>query len=362
MTASKAAEFALARLCRDARQALEPKLDASAIEAAVMTRVARSSVDSVVVPRRKQWKHLGPTIALAIAATYALIASHWLDRPARPTAASARGQLAEEPGMDGALLVIGQVVKAHDRDVTIKHSGTATWRLRSPGRVRVVETSPRITLALEHGHIDVDAVPNPQPEIFAVEVEQLRVAVHGTVFSVERRGDIAEVVVKEGTVRVGSNQQRGATQGQLLTAPSRASIDVRPEQSEEPSGNAVVRAKARHLPLASAPSAHPAAATTPRPALAERPSNEEVERVWDAARREISDCFAAQTGGDPSLRVSFGTEVQLRLGPDGAITIAAFNPPVPQNVRSCADQRVTLLRTSPTDLGAFIARPTVLTR
>ena len=32
MTASKAAEFTLARLCRDARQALEPKLDASAIE------------------------------------------------------------------------------------------------------------------------------------------------------------------------------------------------------------------------------------------------------------------------------------------------------------------------------------------
>jgi hypothetical protein len=363
VTSSKSAKFALARLCREARQSLDPKLDATAIEAAVMARVARSPKDSVVVPRRKTWKHFGPAAVLAIATTFALFAPHWLDRHARSTAVSTRGQLAEEPGMDGALLAIGQVVEARNRDLTIKHSGIATWRLRSPGRARVVETSPRITLALEHGHVDVEAVPQPQPEIFAIEVEQLRVAVHGTVFSVERRGDIAEVVVKQGTVRVGSNQQRGATQGQLLTAPSRASIDVRPEETEEPSRAAAVMAPAKHLPLASTQSTHPAAAATPpRPALEERPSIEEVERIWDAARREISDCFAAQTGGDPSLRVSFGTEVQLRLAPDGEVSIAAFVPPVPQNVRSCADQRVSLLRTAPTDLGTVVNRPTVLTR
>jgi hypothetical protein len=267
--------------------------------------------------------------------------------------------------MDGALLVIGQVVDAREHDLTVKHSSTATWRLRAPGRVRVVETTPRITLALEQGHVDVDVVPqHSQPEVFAIEVEQLRVAVHGTVFSVQRLGDIAEVVVKEGTVRVGSNEHRGATQGQLLTAPSRASIDVRPEHGAEPSGAVAVRTHPKPTPPTSTKSTppveeHPVPSST---ALAERPSIEDVERIWDAARRGVSDCFAAQPGGDPNLRVSFGTQVQVRIAADGSVSIAGFNPPVPQNVRSCADQHVSRLQTAATEQGAFINRPTVLTR
>lgn len=362
MTSEKSAEVVLARLCQTARKALDPQLNTSAIEAAVMARVARSSVDSKIVPRRTSRSYVVPAAALAVAAAVVLVAAQWLDQQSHPMQASTRGQLAAEPGMDGALLVVGQVVEARDHDLTIKHGGMATWRLRAPGHVRVIETGRRITLALDHGRVDAEVTPQPQPEALAIEVEQLRVAVHGTVFSVERRGDTAEVVVKEGRVRVGSNHQRGATEGQLLTAPSRLNIDVRPEAPGELPGATASKVPAKHPHPAGTASSHPAVDEAAPPTLTERPSVVEVERIWEAVAHEIADCFAAQTGGDPNLRVSFATQIQIGVAPGGEISVVGFNPPVPENVQGCAEQRATLLRTDPTLLGTFINRPKVLTR
>lgn len=364
MTSQKSAKAMLDGLSRAAREALTPQVDAAAIEAAVMARVARSNFDSLVVPRRRSMRQfLVPAAALAAAAAVAFIAAHTLIDHRNPVEVTARGQLVSEPGMDGALLVVGQVIEANDRDQTVKHRDVATWRLRAPGRIRVVEAGQRITLALDRGRVDAEVIPQPQPEVLAIEVEQLRVAVHGTVFSVERRGDLAEVMVREGKVRVGSTAQPGS--GQLLTAPSHVSFDVRPEQLDEPRGTARGKAppKTPH-PASQAPTQPPTAQPEPVPPAPklERPSSAEAERIWEAAAREIADCFAAQPGSDPNLRVSFTTQVQLRIAREGTVSLGGFDPPVPENVMSCAEQRVLLLQTAPTQFGASINRPKVLTR
>jgi hypothetical protein len=356
------AEALLARLSEDARAMPRPQLNAAAIDAAVLRRVARTPVESMVALRRRS-SFFWPAAGVAAAAAIVVIAAEWHGPGNDSTPLPARGQLAKEPGVDGSLLGVGRVLEARDHNLTVTHAGIATWRLRAHGRARIVEVGDRITVALDLGRIDAEVVPKQRPEVFAIEVERVRVAVRGTVFSVDRRGNVAEVAVSEGTVQLGSIEQRGATDGRLLTAPARLSVDVRPIEPDAQSAAAIPvlpSALARGAPKA----VHPAAETTaaPRQPLPDRPLPEEVERIWEAATRVISECFAAQTSGSPNLRVSFGTQISVRLAPDGSVTIAGFNPPVPGPVSDCVDQRVAQLRSSPTDLGAVVSRPRVLTR
>jgi len=363
MTKEMSTEVALTRLCEQARAVINPQLDASTIEAAVLARVARSNSDSLVVPRRAARRFLVPVAALA-AAAIALVAAFGLIQRTRSNAGVARGQLANEPGMDGTLILPGQILEASASDLTVKHGAIVTWRLRAPGRVRVVETGSRTTLALERGRVDADVTPQHQPEVLAIEVEQLRVAVHGTVFSVERRGDVAEVVVREGKVHVSSKAGNLALPGQLLTAPSHVGFDVRPEQASAEPWPIEVKRPAKPTHPVSAASVRPVvAAPTPSvEALAERPSAAEIEHIWEASAREVANCFAAQPGGDPTLRVSFATQVQLRIAPDGTVSVAGFVPPVPPTVLRCAEGSIATLHAAPTEVGASVSRPKVLTR
>jgi hypothetical protein len=261
-------------------------------------------------------------------------------------------------------LAIGHVIEARHDDITIKHAN-ATWRLMANGRAQIVENDAnRITLALEYGLIQADVVPREKPESFAIEVASTRVAVHGTLFSVERRGDVAEVVVREGRVMVGRNDQRGNMTGTLLTAPTRARLDVGLPKVP-PSENSGADADTKRQGRTGGTATHPGHAvesthlTTPLP---DKPNSAELDRAWSAVATEVAACFAEHTTGSPSVRVSFKTHLSLTVDTSGSVVDLGFNPPVPEPVRACTLARVTRVTTSPSVNGAVISRPTMLTR
>jgi hypothetical protein len=258
------------------------------------------------------------------------------------------------------------LLEARRDDITVKHAN-ATWRLMANGRARIVENDAnRITLALDYGLIQADVVPREKPESFAIEVASTRVAVHGTMFSVERQGDVAEVVVREGRVMVGRNDQRGNMTGTLLTAPSRARLDVGPlrvAQDETSANGADTKRHGRVGGMAqfSGPG-RPAEPTNVAAPLPDRPNSVELDRAWSAVATEVAACFAEHTTGSPSVRVSFKTHLSLSIDTSGKVADIGFTPPVPEPVRACTLTRVARVATGPSTNGAVVSRPTMLTR
>jgi hypothetical protein len=108
--------------------------------------------------------------------------------------------------------------------------GVATWTLGPNSRAVVRTTEMPHVVALERGSILAEVVPrhdtDSMVEAFIVEVGGTRVAVHGTVFSVERVGDAVHVEVTRGTVSVGPASYRGPTTGHVLASPARAEFDA----------------------------------------------------------------------------------------------------------------------------------------
>lgn len=367
------AEAALARLCQEARDLPVPELDTATIEAKVLDRVKRATVDSVVVPRRRRWlatrKIYGWSAVAVAAAGIGLILNQWPQGMPNSVATRGRGVLIHSPGEDGDLLTVGETIEASQHEITIRHRGIITWRLSTSGRARIVEQGPRVTLALERGRIEAEVVPQPVPEVFAVEVGSVRVAVHGTVFAVERHDDAAEVVVSEGRVRLGTSDQRGNTQGEILAAPMRRRIEVlappvAPLQTSPASAPTRSRWRNASKPYHSTSNLPPASApikSVAEPNLSESPSPADVEHLWDVINREVSLCFAEQPA-DPNVRVSFSTKISVLVEPNGSVTVTNFEPPLAESFYRCITQQTAELRTTPSRVGAFLRREKMLMR
>jgi hypothetical protein len=360
-------DAALDRLRTCAQNAPLPNLDVAGIEKRVLAEATRSDVSSafIAVPQRR-W----PTwAAIGIAATISLFVATQRFRTKTDTTAQlpARGQLEQRPGVDGNALALQQQIVATDYDVTVKHAKLATWRLMAQGRARIIENgTERVTIALETGLIEADVIAQPKPESFAIEVANTRIAVHGTIFSVERHGDLAEVVVREGKVMVSHNDPSGTVQRTLLTAPSRAQLDV---GTSPESGPTVAAGRTALNPQShSANAGHPLTdgrspdASGKNVSPVDNPSAEELDRTWSNVANVVSLCFAEHTAGSPSVRVSFKTQLSVNVGPSGNIAQVDFNPPVPDPVRDCTLARVTGIKTSPSLRGAVLSRPTILSR
>jgi hypothetical protein len=360
MTSPAQIEHALERLRESAQKAPLPDLDSASIERRVLAEVGRSEVSSAFIAvQRRRW----PTwfgIGIAAAASL-LIATHQLKPNAIKSAKiPSRGQLDQQPGIDGRSFELQTPIVATNYDITVKHPKLATWRLMAPGQARIVSNDPgHVTIALDSGRIEADVIRQPKPESFAIEVANARIAVHGTLFSVERRGALAEVVVREGQVMVSQSNATGSLQNTLLTAPSRAQVDLEPQALPDTEPG-----KDRPSGILS-PSPRLSADTTntrPSPALPETPEADELERTWAETASIVSVCFAEHTAKTPSVRVSFKTLMTVHVGVSGAIAQIGFNPPVPESVRECTLTRVGGIKTNPSLNGATLSRATVLSR
>ena len=112
--------------------------------------------------------------------------------------------------------------------------GVVSLALAPNSRIEVVandlgttEHTGGVTVALSRGSLHADVTPRTEGEVFAVEVERTRIAVHGTSFTVSREGDRVIVDVAHGSVAVGPVGHPGATHGWLVVGPDRASFLAR---------------------------------------------------------------------------------------------------------------------------------------
>jgi hypothetical protein len=298
--------------------------------------------------------------------------------------------LAGAGGYDLAALRVGDVVEAGEAPLRFAEAGLVTWTLAPGSSARVISKGIGHTVALERGSIRAEVTPRDPSEglveAFAVEVDQTRVAVHGTAFSVSREGARVVVDVEHGAVAVGPVGHVGATTGHLLVGPSRASFSLdggRTAQLLDPSaGVASSDAVALHAAPAQVEAAsHPTAPVTSdaverhegsegRGAAAGRrptgqalaahmhpaaehpatlaPAQEEPPRLTaDVVRARLDRCFkqtqtSRSVDGASSVHIDpITVTLLLDILPDGTVRSARFDRQIKPELVTCAGPAIS---------------------
>jgi hypothetical protein len=325
---------ALREMVRQASQEPTPDVDWERVERRLSEHVDESHRSR----SRMRWVY-----ALAAAAAVVLVSLGLLrsaDEPVAlepalaPPAAAPRVMGPNVQGVvDGARLAIGDRVVSAASEVSVEHPGRGSWTLAASSSGALADSGERLTIRLESGAVLSRVVPSAKPESFAIVVGDVRVAVHGTVFRVERRGDQALVNVKEGVVAVGP-AAAGKTEGWLLRAGDQGSFSldgktgtVQRAPTAQLSG---APAAAPALPRAAAKRSTPAAAPLPV-----APSPGELEQGLDQVSNHVTRCFDDNTNsGD--VRVTARTRVTTTVLPNGSIGSLSFDPPLAPDVERCA--------------------------
>jgi hypothetical protein len=376
---------ALRLITDEVRSAQAPELDWDRLEQSLLQRVEREAAPRRVPRIASAWSSLG-AFAAAAAAVVLLIASSSQQNPEHGRAPAPQAvELAALPRVvDEAGAPAFQVSNVPARSVfesgrealRFVEPGVATWTLEADSRAVLVSAGLPHVVSLERGTVHADVVPresaNELVEAFVVEAGGARVAVHGTVFTVERFADSVAVEVTRGSVTIGPAGHRGATTGHLLVSPARASFDlangrfiemlpmrepvaavavgplaqastaaVPPQQpalepqpgdapEEEPG---LLRPSMPHkLPPASSAEEEPVPPSEPEPAAAP------ILTVAQA-RGAIGGCLAATAKHDDSSDtvVTVSTTITLALGDDGTVNSMRFSPPLKPELQSqCA--------------------------
>jgi hypothetical protein len=251
------------------------------------------------------------------------------------------------------------------------------------------EPRPPRVLVLEQGSVMAQVSPQPADaplaEALVIEAGGVRVAVHGTEFSVALNDHDVTVEVTRGSVAVGPVGHRGFTTGHLLVAPARAAFSLDggriarllppPTLPGGSRGPAALPTSRPAAPVATS-TAEPAPSEQPPPAMdatkfpsddapavpvaaSERgqaaaptepaaPAESAVEPPAltpgtidpAAARSRIMSCLQtlsqSSAGGD-AVRVTISSQVRLRLDRERRIISVRFSPPLkPELQQRCA--------------------------
>jgi hypothetical protein len=387
-SSDRARERALAELTREAAETPMPELDWARIESRVLGACdiappsSKASAQKAAPPRRPSWVSSPWPIALAAAAVATLIyGTAEMRAPRAPSGGSAQLTLPSPPAGEFSSLAVGEVAETGGAAAVYDRPGPVRLTLAPNSRSVVVANDfregPRggITLALARGSIHAAVTQHSDGEIFAVEVEQTRVAAHGTAYSVTREANRLVVDVAEGTVAIGPVGHRGATHGWLLTAPARAAFSLdgaRQATWLEATPPVAVGSVREPTAVPALPVAQGSNARPPRPALpttrgepASIAKNEEsadsAERnapTWgygvsasggDASDREtaaiatilrqLESCYEKQIGAG-AVQFSVESSLLLTLTPSGAIREGVFTPPLSPTLMTCADKAI----------------------
>ena len=350
-------DAALGRALREVREEPTPDVDWDRLEARLMERV-ESSHAAEHAPAAWRW-----ALPLAAAAAVVLVSLGLMRGESHePVAAVAPpGVVAPRTfgpdvsgNVDGNRLAVGDLVVSADREVTVDHPGRAAWTLADSSRVSLAESGEKLVLRLHSGAVLSRVVPSERPETFAVLVDNVRVAVHGTVFRVERTDERALVAVSEGVVSVGP-ADNGATEGWMLRAGDQGSFTLDGKQGT------VQRAPTAQLEPVTVegivPKPH-AAKRPPAAALPRAPTTAELEQRLDGVAARVSSCFERHTKtGD--VRVMARTRLTARVQPDGSVGSLGFDPPLAPDVQACI-AGVERTKFPPSQQGAVVERSILL--
>jgi hypothetical protein len=383
----RARERALAELTREAAETPMPELDWDRLEARVLSACDVETPASKATPpkpaaRRPSWVSSPWPIGIAAAAAAALVYGATEMRAPRPARqVDAHFTLPAPPIGEFASLDVGEVAETAGTAAVYDRPGPVRLTLAPNSRAIVVANDLRegprggITLALSRGSIHAAVTQHSDGEIFAVEVDQTRVAAHGTAYSVTREAGRLVVDISEGTVAIGPVGHRGATHGWLLTAPARAAFSLdgarqatwleatppvavaaAPERAPEPAARAAAGARTASRLAPSAPRGEPhsvakidESATSAGPGASTWGEGVSAASGRDAAEREaaaiaaivqkLESCYERQIGAG-AVQFSVESSLVLTLAPSGAIREGIFTPPLSPTLMSCADKAI----------------------
>jgi hypothetical protein len=298
-----------------------------------------------------------------------------VQEPARPTApaelsmVTGGGELRVDGARvaaQGASLRDGETAEARGGEALFAAPGRVNWLLESGTEVTVVRAGTNggaIVLALSVGAVEAQVTPVPAGEAFAVDVDGVRVAVHGTHLRVarEKRGGTAVVVdLTEGVISVGAPPRAGSTVGLLVTAPAHVEFSVddlsgslRVEHDatrvRAPVDPAALARSAAPVPPApalpravEAPTAASPAVASPRVSSAAAPRPLNPDEVIGAAVRACAD--RTYPGGTAAF--TFSSTLTVNVNPDGVAGVATFDPPLEPKFQDCVARAVYEIRWS----------------
>jgi len=345
-----AARRALEQVSRELREAPLPVIDWERLEAALEQRLA--APPRAAAPRLR-WP------LLAAAAIVVGLGGLWLARvraplPAPPGAGPVSPEVVDDadpspfaaaaPGVarvDGETLAVGDALVAPPGGLEVTHGLRAVWTLAPGGRARVLEMGPRLTVALVSGSLRAEVAPGAAPEAFAVEVDGTRIAVHGTIFRVERRADGVEVAVERGAVVVRPVGDRGPGPGLIVAAPARRAFSLQ-GLPLAPDGATDASATASPAGAHRAPGPRKAAAVAMPSATPTRPG--ELEAAAYGVTAAVQRCFARHTPAVEDGHVTAEVGVSLVVAPDGSLLELAFAPPLAPAVAACSQSAARQVR------------------
>jgi hypothetical protein len=390
---------------RDSKELLGPdlvgaKVDWDGIESRLMARVKSESraTGGLVrfAGRRSLWG--GVAAALAIAASVPMFVSRGAETPFDKVAVESRadrsaGALAWKEGSGevrvgpassplaavgaGSALERGDAAEAHQAKGFFQRENKVTWALEDASRVRVAGTRGPLVLALERGAVEAQVTPVATGEAFAVDVEGVRVAVHGTHLRVSREGTHVVVDLTEGIVSIGAPPRVGSTYGQLVNAPAHIEFDandpkgtlkvthdparVRAAMAMRPPAETVATVPPRaaiayeppaRAPLGAAPPAanpgshlappSPNVVPPPAPAPSAAPHVAVVDpHPEQTIANAVRACAQGEAGTHPTdLVITVSSKLVLRVADDGTVENARFEPPLAPEVQSCASKAI----------------------
>jgi hypothetical protein len=265
------------------------------------------------------------------------------------------------PVLRGAVLRLGDVVEPRGASVTVERPGKLAMILERGSRVRVTQVVGMLVVALEQGALEARVVPVASGQAFAVDIQDSRVAVHGTHFRVARTGGRVAVDLSEGVVSIGRMLQVGSMHAPLVAAPAHAefvatdvagTLTVTHEPSAVrapaaigaattaiatlPSQRARMETVPPRLALLEAGANRLATAGQSAPAAPEPRSNADVEIELANAVRA---CMVERPHAE-NVTVIVSTTLLLDLNADGTVRGARFDPPVALDVNECATKSI----------------------
>jgi hypothetical protein len=397
-------EKLLLAMTEEARERwVPPPAGAAELSEAEARLFARLDAEDAIVARRAigggTASFWGPVAFITAVAAGVLIFSHPhaeapsseaerpLPVPLAPSRPTAPAELAAVTGgelrVDGALafglgvgLRDGESLEARGGMAAFSAPGRVAWLLENGTEVTAVRTGNQggaIVLALRVGAVEAQVTPVPAGEAFAVDIDGVRVAVHGThlrVARVTRGGPWVVVDLSEGVISVGAPPKAGSTVGRLVTAPAHVEFSVADlegtlriehdparvrapvdplslaEAREPPSPGNDAHAAGEVSALAPLPHAASASQDLPvasptsagihgrlPPVVVAPPTP--LERLA-AAVRSCAD--QVSHGGSGSVTISSMLTVDVKA--DGVARLARFDPPLEPELQTCVANAV----------------------
>jgi hypothetical protein len=386
----------VAGLADEMRDLEMPDLDFDRIEKGLMARVDAES-------RRRRVRARGVTAvaALALAAAAVLVAGRTPslsgegaprgDQTMPSTASHDIGAGSIESGVmtsSGHTLAQGETLHRGDL-VEATHA-----IVRAPGRVvysvegsmTVSETDRPIVLSLASGAVEAQVDKVPSGEAFAVDLvdhggsgnDVVRIAVHGTHLRVAREGKHVVLDLTEGIVNVGHPPKTGSTYGTLVTAPAHVELDIDALETSFTMTKDPARIRAAadlspseqisiaNAPQKVAPAQEPVHVVDPRvdphapkplviaPAVAQQTQPQAPAPVATvesapvdpktAILDAIAKCEREKVAARPNGTLTIMSQLNLRVGDDGKVQAARFEPPLEQSVQDCASTTIYKVR------------------